>query len=229
MLIPDNEQTIERLKAFICKWAGPAKPQYGIRRDLIPSDLPAVLKDFYAFAGNWPNPSLDFNPSSTGSGPKLFQAQDIWLEPDELEREDGRIVFLSENQCAWNCSVEAGRDDSPVYSDAARLWDDRLEGSEIVCPSLPHFLTTFCLQELVFGSRYFGKLEGSLDPAVFRETLNPIWLDGYYVFNEPSHSFYLCGDNLLIMDYYSDVWYGSLDESALALIADPGMVKPIEP
>ncbi|NGZ75679.1 hypothetical protein [Saccharibacillus alkalitolerans] len=229
MLIPDNEHTMERLKAFICKWAGPARPEYGFRREDIPAELPAVLKDFYAFAGRWPNPSFGSGVYPAGFGPKLLGVQDIWLEPEEVKRQDGRISFLLENQGNWSCEVDAGRDDSPVYSDAARLWDDKLEGSEIVCSSLPHFLTTFCLQELVFGSRYFGKLEGSLDPAVFRDTLHPIWLDGHYVFQEPSHSFYLCGDNLLIMDYYSDVWYGSLEESALSLIADPSMVRPIEP
>ncbi|WP_172252556.1 hypothetical protein [Saccharibacillus deserti] len=229
MLIPDNELTLERLKAFICKWAGPAKPEYGIRTEEIPADLPFVLKDFYRFAGNWPNPSFGTGSDPGGLRPKLFEAQDIWMDASGLKREDGRITFLLENQGSWSCEVDAGRDDSPVYSDAARLWDDYLEESEIVCPSLPHFMTTFCLQELVFGSRYFGKLQGGLDPAVFRDTLNPIWLDGYYVFKEPSHSFYLCGDNLLIMDYYSDVWYGCLEESALSLIADPTMVNPIEP
>ncbi|GGN91191.1 hypothetical protein [Saccharibacillus kuerlensis] len=229
MLIPDNGQTMERLKGFICKWAGPAKPEYGIRQEDIPGDLPAVLKDFYAFAGRWPNPSFASSDYPTEFRPKLFGAQDLLLEPEGQKRDNGRAAFLLENQGSWTCQVDVGRDDSPVYSDAARLWDDRLEGSEVVCSSLPHFLTTFCLQELVFGSRHFGKLDGGLDPAAFRDTLHPIWLDGYYVFKEPSHSFYLCGDNLLIMDYYSDVWYGSLHESALSLIADPGMVKPIEP
>ncbi|CAM4270183.1 hypothetical protein [Saccharibacillus endophyticus] len=229
MLIPDNEQTMERLKAFICKWAGPAKPEYGIRRESVPTDLPAALRDFYTFAGNWPNPSYEASAYSAGFRPKLFEAQDIWLEPEKLKRESGRISFLLENQGSWSCEVNANQDDSPVYSDAARLWDERLEESEVVCPSLTHFLTTFCLQELVFGSRYFGKLEGALDPDVFRAKLHPLWLDGYYVFKEPSHSFYLCGDNLLIMDYYSDVWYGCLEESALSLILDPSMVKPIEP
>ncbi|CAM3422300.1 MULTISPECIES: hypothetical protein [Saccharibacillus] len=229
MLIPDNEQTMERLKAFICKWAGPARPEYGLRREDIPADLPAALQDFYAFAGRWPNPSFAAGLQKGSIRPKLFETQDIWLEASELKRQAGQITFLLENQGSWSCEVDAGRDDSPVYSNAAQLWDDHLQGSEVVCPSLTHFMTTFCLQELVFGSRFFGKLDGALDPTVFRDTLHPLWLDGHYVFKEPSHSFYLCGDDLLIMDYYSDVWYGCLDEGALSLIADPGMVKPIEP
>lgn len=228
MLIPDNEYTMERLKAFICKWAGPSRPEYGLRREEIPTDLPAVLQDFYGFAGKWPNPSFAADSYPVGLRPKLFEAQDIWLEAAELKRKDGKITFLLENQGSWSCEVDAGRDDSPVYSDAARLWEEDLEHSEIVCSSLAHFMTTFCLQELVFGSRHFGKLQGSLDPTVFRDTLYPIWLDGYYVFKEPSHSFYLCGESLLIMDYCSDVWYGCLDDSALSLIADPTMVKPSE-
>ncbi|MDO3410872.1 hypothetical protein QWJ34_13955 [Saccharibacillus sp. CPCC 101409] len=229
MLIPDNEQTIERLKAFICKWAGPAKPEYGLKPREIPADLPAALQELYRFAGNWPNPAYENSPYPPAMRPRLFEAQDIWMGAGELRREADRITFLLENQGSWSCQVDANREDSPVYSDAARLWDDRLEEPEIVCPSLSHFMTTFCLQELVFGSLHFGKLEGSLDPAVFRDTLHPIWLDGYYVFKEPSHSFYLCGNDLLIMDYYSDVWYGCLDDRALSLIADPSMVKPIEP
>ncbi|MCQ4087048.1 hypothetical protein [Saccharibacillus sp. JS10] len=229
MLIPDNAQTMERLKAFICKWAGPSRPEYGVRSDSLPSDLPAVLKDFYTFAGNWPNPAYEAALQPNGSRTKLFEAQDRWLEPQFLTRQNDRITFLLENEGQWSCEVNAGQNDSPVYSDAAMLWNDRLEESEIVCPSISHFLTTFCLQELVFGSRYFGKLEGGLDPALFRESLHPLWLDGYYVFKEPSHSFYVCGDNLLIMDYYSDVWYGSLEEDALSLILDPSTVKPIEP
>jgi hypothetical protein len=221
MFIHDDKNRIEKLKFMIIQWAGPALPEYGLLESEIPMHIPKALRDLYLFAGNWPHPRDNrdhyFMP---GKQPRMFQEQDVLLGVDNLKCENGRITFLMENQGNWTCEVDVDDDHSPVYCDAAKLWDDSIEEHEIVCQSLEHFLVTFCLQEMVFSSKFVGTLNGNLDQELFREKLEPIWLNGLYTLKEPTHSFYLCGDNLMIMDDSSTLWYAAKDESALALIVD---------
>ncbi|WP_068774286.1 hypothetical protein [Paenibacillus sp. FJAT-26967] len=227
MLIKDDKDSLENLKLFVEDWAGPVLPEYGLQEEEVPSYFPKPLRDLYLFAGNWPANSRSSRKKSPANGePAIFQIQDTLMSVENTIRSQGRISFITENQGNWTCEVEEGNDDSPVYCNAAALWDDTVKGHERVCNSLQHFLVTFCLQELMFSSRFVGAIQADLKQELFREQLEPIWLDGYYVFKEPTHSFYLCANKLLIMDY-AGLWYASNDESALSLIANRGLVHSL--
>lgn len=214
------------LLAFIEQWAGSLRPGYGLDEAAIPASLPQALRSLYRAAGRWP--SLD-RSDAAGQDCGLFGAQDALLPPARLRYGNGKITFLMENQGNWICQVEADGDASPVYSNAAGLWEDGITEPEIVHPSLPHFLVTYCLQELVFGAPYAGTWSGDLQDPSLSVFLQPVWINGSYVFKEPSHSFYLCGDGLLLMDYFGDVWYGALHEAALTRIAAAGEIQPVKP
>ncbi|WPC39572.1 hypothetical protein [Clostridium sp. JS66] len=124
---------------------------------------------------------------------------------------------MSENQGNWTCEVEANNDNSSVYSDAAEVWDENALGHEIVCKSLSHFLITFCLQELVFGSKYVGTINDKFRMEQILKKSEPLWLNGFYVNKERDHSFYVYDEKILIMDY-AGFWYACNDESSLHLI-----------
>lgn len=226
--IKDDTECIKNLKLFIEEWAGPHLPEYSLEEDEVPGFLPEPLRELYLFAGNWPNPgNNDDRLFLPGKQPRIFQGQDVLMGIEKPKRQSGRVTFVMENQGNWTCEVEERNDASPVYCDAAKLWDDSVKDHEIVCDSLQHFLVTFCLQELVFGSKYVGTIEADLKPELFYEELEAVWLNGCYVFKESTHSIYICDNRLLIMDY-SGLWYACNDESALNLIKDRQMIKPIE-
>ena len=75
--------------------------------------------------------------------------------------------------------------------------------------SLPHLLTTFCLQEIALGSARVWAVHDPqwLEALPLFINAEPIWLNGYYVYAQPkddavlSHSFWLSGDVLIMMSY----------------------------
>lgn len=228
MLIKDDKECINKLKQIIEKWAGPSLSHYGLTENEIPDFVPEPLREIYLFAGNWPNPrNNDGSLFMPGKQPRIFQEQDTLAGIGNLKRQAGRAAFIMENQGNWTCEFEENKDDSPVYSDAAKLWDDSVEGHEMVCASLSHFLVTFCLQELVFSSKYVGTMDANVDPHLFHKPLEPLWLNGYYVFKEPTHSFYICDNRLMIMDY-SGLWYACNDENAIDLLTDKSLINPLQ-
>ena len=228
MIIKDDKDNIKNLMLLIEKWAGPALPEYSLAENEVPEFFPKPLRELLLFAGNWPNPrDNDDRLFMSGKQPRLFQEQDTLMGIEKIKRQAGRVAFVMENQGNWTCEVEENNDDSPVYCDAAKLWDDSIKDHEIVCTSLSHFLVTFCLQELVYSSKYVGTLDAELDSKLFHKPLEPVWLNGYYVFKEPTHSFYIIQNRLMIMDY-SGLWYACNDENALELIVEKKLVQPLQ-
>jgi hypothetical protein len=56
-------------------------------------------------------------------------------------------------------------------------------------------------------AKIYRELGGLID--LIDEYLEPLWLNGYYVFGEPSHNFYVSKNrDILVMDY-GDIWVGS--------------------
>jgi hypothetical protein len=87
-----------------------------------------------------------------------------------------------------------------VFSDASSF-DGSDEGMREVCPSLAHFLTTFCLHELLFGSRnlFCVDSEPKNPDELVKGDVKPLWLDGMYAFKGAKYSFFLCDRDLMIM------------------------------
>ncbi|TVX99868.1 hypothetical protein [Cohnella terricola] len=208
MLLKDTDQ-LDDLKEFLISWYGKYDSSYGVPVGELPADLPKALRELYAFAGRWKAGSDDHLENS----PEIFQQQDCLYSVERLRRHADRITFLEENQTNWTCQAEAGNDGSPVYCDERLLWDDNAEGHILVNDSLYHFLKSFCLQEVVFGCKHLYVIEGTVDQiqVLFNMPLEDVWLNGYYTGAKeegPTHSFYRCGD-VLIMERYSDLWLGS--------------------
>ena len=202
MIIPDDDNKIKNLCAFVETWAGPSKPEYGISPDKIDPRIPAPLRELYAFAGNWPNPRVN-NPYDIG----LFQEQDCLISYEKLKINGYRLHFVYENQSNWSCEVELDQDDPPVYCDIAEAFGEG-EGFEIVCDSLSHFLVTFCLQELTLSSKYMGNFDCTSIDELSHIAIKPIWLNGHYVYNEPSHDYWLVNGKILIMCLHGeDFWF----------------------
>lgn len=217
-MIKDNENCIQNLKDFMKLWLGKTLPEYGLSKSEVPDYMPKPLRELYLFCGNWPHPVEDVDNPETidleDKQPGIFQhGQDILMGVNNIERNNGRLTFLFENQGNWTCEVEENNDDSPVYSDAATVWDENATGQEIVSRSLANFLVTFCLQELVYNSKFMGTLDDKLKKESTLKKSDPLWLNGFYVDKEPNRSFYLIEKKILIMDEY---WFGCNDESVLS-------------
>jgi hypothetical protein len=147
------------------------------------------------------NPLIELADPRTDRGP--FGAQDALMPLSRLKRQDGQIVFAWENQGNWSCRCETDHPDPPVYSDAAMVWRDDRPGFQRVCDSLDYFLITLCLQEAVMGAATLACINGKTDPeTAFAGAVTPVWLRGQYVYEEPSHDFYVTPDgDTLIMDH----------------------------
>lgn len=210
MLLKDTDQ-LEDLQDFLIDWYGRYDSSYGVPADEIPAYLPKALHELYAFAGRWKDGSDDHLENS----PEIFQQQDCLYPVERLKKEQDQdqVTFLEENQANWTCQVETSNQDSPVYCDERLLWDDHAEGHTIVNDSLYHFLKSFCLQEVVFGCKHLYMIEGKLDhvQTLFDKPIEDVWLNGYYISPKeegPTHTFYRCGD-VLVMERYGDFWLGS--------------------
>jgi hypothetical protein len=136
--------------------------------------------------------------------------------------EDDRLRFIQENQNVSTCETRPNEPDPPVFSDAIS-YDGSGEGMHEVCPSLSHFLTTFCLQELVFGAKHLSYVDTEIkDPCELVEwVLQPIWLDGMYVYRGATSSFFLCGPDLILMHTKKlppvSCWLASNERAAASL------------
>jgi hypothetical protein len=228
MIINDDKNSIENLKFFIEKWAGDALLEYGLSEDEVPNYLPNPLREVYLFAGNWVQQRENDNKNfMQGKQPRIFQEQDCLLGIENLKRKNGRITFLIENQGTWTCEVDENNDESPVYCDSLEVYDSYLEGHQIICKSLSHFLVTFCLQELVMGSKYVGIIEAESEEELVKSDLQALWLNGFYVFKEPTHSFYICDNRLLIMKVYGEFWCACNEENALSLLKNRELYSAI--
>jgi hypothetical protein len=174
----------------------------------------------YKATGNYPVPFTEQwrLPNWTRG---LFGRQDQLLPIDTLRLIDNRFRFVHENQGVWWCETLANELDPPVYSDATAYEYGDSEGTmREVCSSLSHFLTTFCLQEIVLGSQHLLCVDSPVDdPAsLVSGQIADIWIKGWYAFGRPTHSFYLCERSLFIMDCWGDYWLAYNDDDARVLV-----------
>ena len=198
-------------------WVPDLSPMHRIEASLIPRFIPPPLRSIYEIAGNWPVPFTEQwrRPNWT---PGLFGTQDQLLPMDKLKANGERFTFLHENQ-VWSCETLFDKEDPPVYSDSLAFegGDDNMRE---VCSSLSHFLTTFCLQELAFGSRNLFCIDSEIRAPEDLVTgdLESVWVKGVYVFKEPTHSFYLCDSRLIVMDTGGGYWIAYNEAASSELV-----------
>jgi hypothetical protein len=137
--------------------------------------------------------------AEVGSG-ALWKAGPTAAIRPQLVVHGSRFTFINENQGVWSCETLINQADPPVFSDASSF-DGRDEGMREVCPCLSHFLTTFCLHELLFGSRnLFCVDSGPENPGeLLKGEIQPLWLDGMYAYKGVKYSFFLCDQDFLIL------------------------------
>jgi hypothetical protein len=197
-MIP-HDKPIPALLEFIATWVPALSPRHRIPASSIPAFVPPPLRAIYEAAGNWPTPYLEqWRPPKWVPG--LFGTQDQLLPLDQLVVNGRRFKFIHENQGVWSCETLIEEADPPVFSDASAI-DGSDEGMREVCPALSHFLTTFCLHELAFGSRNLFCVDS--EPENPGELVNgdikALWLDGMYAYKGAKYSFFLCDRDLMIM------------------------------
>jgi hypothetical protein len=217
-MIP-RDKPIPALLEFIASWVPYLSAKHRVASSLIPRFVPPPLRAIYELAGNCPIPySEQWRPPTWIPG--LFGTQDQLLPLDQLVVKGERFAFIHENQGCWNCETLIDADDPPVFSDASSF-DGSYDGMQEVCPSLSHFLTTFCLHELVFGSQCLFCVD--THPATPIELVTgdvePLWLEGMYAYKGAKYSFFLCERDLLMMStgMEPDYWLASNSEEASKL------------
>lgn len=222
MQLISTENTIEDLVKFVHFYVRENKEKYKIPFDRIPDYLPRELKVIYHEFGNFPShrqpaaamPTLPLNDDDTS---QLFHNQDSLVYFQHLKEEGNRVVFAWENQGVWEVETETYNDDPPVYSDAHLNWSDEIDERKIkICERLSHFLATFCLHELVFGSKNLYSIVDDYNRDDFdrlMEKSKSVWLDGIYVWRDNRLSFYLTEDDILMLVSDGKLsWVGSNEE-----------------
>lgn len=212
-------RTIVDLVAFLKHYHRDWLDDPSLDSAMIPADLPDGLAAIYRELGGL----VELNFTREGERQWPFASQDCLVALSQLKRVDGMIEFSWENQGNWSARCAAGSGDPPVYSDAQDVWDERQRGFIVVCESLNNFLTTLCLQEAVFASRNLISLRSNVPvDQVLTIPVQPLWLDGCYVYETPSHQFFASADReILIMDG-AGAWIGS-PTRAVADLVRPGI------
>ncbi len=207
------------LKRFIELWLGPREERFGAPLDeLTAVSLPDPLRELYAFADNWPSATGAEEPHCVAA----LSTQDALVPFDRLEPVDDRIVFIHENQGCWSLATLPEGADPPVWGRGDGIGDDREHGWVKVNDSLSHLLTTFCFQELTFGSKE-GHWDAELT-AYFRggsAKIEPLWLDGTYVWDDTRFSFYLMDDAVLVGDFDGgELYFGANGDAGIRLLGE---------
>lgn len=215
-----REQPIADLLRFLTSLLGSPRPEYHLPAEMIPDFVPPPLRAIYEFAGSWPerHPEQWFDDAE---GKRLFQSQDWLLNVEDLRVDADRLIFATENQGGWRAETLIGQTDPPV-------WCRRETEAEQVADRLSHFLVTMCLQEIVYGSKHV--LISDDDPKspneLVRMMVEPVWLNGPYVYTHCRTDVYLCDGRLLLMQEHG-WWLGFEEESAQDCLVAPQQLRRI--
>lgn len=193
----DLRSSVERITY---QWFGFRGPWHGIADEkLVETELPTPLRWLYGFAGEWP---------SDNNWQSIFAYQDVLLPFEVLFSHDSKLVFVAENQDVWHAGTLSRGDDPPVWVRT----NERNATWRTLCDSLTQFLVTFCLHEIVFGSRYRAHADHILDRFDKMGChISPLWLNGPYVNMLDGDacrpiSFHLVDGRYLVMD---NSWCGT--------------------
>jgi hypothetical protein len=234
-LIPDStaDARMSGLERFLLRYLGQRRPEFGASEEEVRSvQMPAPLQHFFRFAGRWPghNPQAPFA--------NRFCVQD-WLcaivgkeYAPALQVMDGRLVFVWENQGLWVAATERSGVDPPVWiTEQSSHRETRQVWRQLENP-LSHFLVSFVLQEVMFGSELVAVAPAALER--FEEkglSVEPVWISGEYARDIDRPSYFLVGERFLLRrapgEADGDDWYGSKDASGADVLTALGLPTAI--
>jgi hypothetical protein len=221
------------LERFLQRYLGPRLPEYGETEDeLRLIEMPDPLQRFFRFAGRW-----------AGQNPKCPYVNRFCMQ-DHLSAirkkgyvptfqiMDGRLVFVWENQAVWVAATERTGADPPVWITeecshrvARQVWRQMEK-------PLSHFLVSFVLQELMFGSDSVA-IDAGVIPKLEQVGLAaiPVWTNGEYVFEDVRPSYFLVGERFLVRtapeEADGDDWYGYIDPLGGDVLRSVGLATEI--
>jgi hypothetical protein len=137
----------------------------------------------------WPESLVDFYSVLHAAGITEFGHQDHLVPPAQLQADDDKVVFLTENQGVFRCAASLAPGNPEVWlSMNAEEWT-------AMPVALGPFLITFGMRELVFGSKYWASLLQM--PTAWSETKSGlIWGNTPYVWEDCSFHLF---DEMLVM------------------------------
>lgn len=207
---------VEDLLSFTWKWCRLDRAPPGMPGPAVPDPAPVPLRALfdgladhaYAPPDRWAHPEWPRG---------LFNVQNQLLPPDRWRRHEGRIGFAVENQGGWEAFTRQRGADPAVEV----VYDRGEEGEKRVrAGRLSHFLTTFCLNELVYGNNGWNRGKG-IDFAgpgdleevrsTFAGAFVPLWSADCFAYPGVAYDFYLLDGKALFRhihtpDRSDDFW-----------------------
>jgi len=225
-IIPDTDTDarLTGLEQILQRYLGPRQPEFGTSEAELQSiTMPMPLERFFRFAGRWPGQ----NPKTPYANRFCMQDTLCAIRPNlyapTLELMDSRLLFVWENQGVWVAATDPAGADPPVWISedcshrtAIRTWR-RLD------KPLSHFLVSFVLQELMFGSDIVGVAPGALARLeAAGAATRPVWVDGEYAWDIAHPSYFLADGSILIRhgpaEADGDDWYACNSDDGRAIL-----------
>lgn len=212
------------LEHFLQRYLGSRRPEFGASAEEVQSiEMPDPLKRFFSFAGRWPghNPEGPYVNRFCMQDKLAAFVENRWAPT--LQYLDNRLAFVWENQGVWVAATERAGSDPPVWiteeashRETQQVWR-RLE------KPLSHFLVSFVLLELMFGSELVAVAPGALEKLEGAGLpVEPVWIRGEYAWEIDRPSYYLVGERFLVRrapnEADGDDWYGSQDKESAGLL-----------
>jgi hypothetical protein len=234
-IIPDTntEARMAALEQFLQRYLGPRRPEFGTPADDLQSiAMPAPLLRFFKFAGRWPG----HNPRTPYANRFCIQDTLCALRKNKyvptLQLMENLLVFVWENQGVWVAATEQAGGDPPVWiSENCSHRVAVKEWRQLEKP-LSHFLVSFVLQEVMFGSEILAVAPGAL--ARFEESgvkIERVWINGEYAWDFARPSYFLAGESILVRrapdEADGDDWYGCKDSTGAEMLKSLGLPAQI--
>lgn len=212
-----SDKLMDELEKFIVFWLGPRREEHGEPQSKLDAlRLPKPLRRLYSFAGRW---QQQHPQAYEQIG--VFSCEDGLRQLEHLEwSDDGKLIFLDENQAVWTCATLTDGDDPPVWVED--VFEEYEQGKwGLVTESLSRFLVTFCLRGMLYGSKYclHDKAFERLWDASSDERTS-LWLDGDYTYSARTCSFYLIGSDILVLDERGSRTFATKTEHGRQYLAD---------
>jgi len=234
-LIPDttSDERMSGLERFLVRYLGQHSAEFGSPEgELSKFEMPAPLRRFLRFAGRWPG----HNPHSPFPNRFCVQDQLCSLTPNKwapvFQYMDGLLIFVWENQGCWVAATKPQGEDPPVWISEKCSHRDPIRAWRKLVAPLSHFLVSFVLQELMFGSEIVAVAPGAL--AKFEAAclpVQPVWINGEYAWDIDRPSYFFVAERFLVRqapaEANGDDWYGCRDAEGAQVLKSLGLRSPI--